>query len=637
MGTLRGILLILGFVIFPAQASEGRSSIHAPPSTELRVLAASSVAQVGVIDALARDFENRHPGIKVRSDAAGAIEVLDRARRGQADLVITHHKRSEEVFMAEGLGARRALLMHNQFAIVGPSNDPLGLSDLSDMRGALQRLAEQQEPFLVPGNRSGTASVLNDLWVVAGVEPNWPGYEVTHSSSATTLLTADAMGAHAFVDMGTYLVNRAQLGNGLKPLFRDSIALRNDYSAMVVNAARVTGVRQDLAETFFSYLISDDAQALIANFGVDRFGMQIYTPAAYLDTGLREQRARRELEQKTRQLWLLASVALILTVAIGIISLMFWRARRLERMHFVSEERFRVAVAGTNDGIWDWHPAEQRTYVSPRFCAILGIEIPAEDYFDPIATWLDRIDIDQREPMTAAMANYLSSRPAGGFELECRVRRDAGEPVWVSMRGSAQWNSQAELVRMSGSISDISHRKQQELELERFAHQATHDALTGLPNRRYLLDHLRRIVQDAGTQGESVSILLMDLDGFKDINDRLGHQVGDGVLQEVARRLGAVLRDSDVVARLGGDEFAMVLPSTERKNVQPVIDKILSVFQSELVQNGHRLEVGISIGIATYPDQGHDISRLLNLADQDMYQSKHSRPKRRRIGRSPQG
>jgi diguanylate cyclase (GGDEF)-like protein len=154
--------------------------------------------------------------------------------------------------------------------------------------------------------------------------------------------------------------------------------------------------------------------------------------------------------------------------------------------------------------------------------------------------------------------------------------------------------------------------------------QATHDALTGLPNRSFLQKQLE---QDAHTAGESnipAALLLLDLDRFKEVNDTLGHSVGDLLLQKIGSRLKSHLRSSDFIARLGGDEFAIVLPATDASGARQVARTLLGALDAPIEVDGHAFSIGGSIGIALIPEHGFDVTTLLRCADVAMYVAKRS-------------
>jgi diguanylate cyclase (GGDEF)-like protein len=169
---------------------------------------------------------------------------------------------------------------------------------------------------------------------------------------------------------------------------------------------------------------------------------------------------------------------------------------------------------------------------------------------------------------------------------------------------------------------DITSRKTMEEVLER---QAMTDALTALPNRRLLYERAGQAISLAHRDGSGLALLMMDLDGFKAVNDVYGHSVGDKLLREVADRLRAVTRDADTIARLGGDEFAILLRGgTGEAGATNVCDRILRSFEPPAHVEGFDVRIRGSIGVALYPDHGKDVESILRAADQAMYQAKRS-------------
>lgn len=164
-------------------------------------------------------------------------------------------------------------------------------------------------------------------------------------------------------------------------------------------------------------------------------------------------------------------------------------------------------------------------------------------------------------------------------------------------------------------------------ENQTLAHQASHDSLTGLPNRAFFEGRLSRSVLNAARQQDHLALLFLDSDHFKQINDTLGHAVGDEVLISVAERVRAQLREQDLVARLGGDEFAVLLtPLHTRKDAEHIAEKIVASMKLPVqLDSGLSVSTSLSVGIAYYPDDGADPASLLNAADAAMYQAKRKR------------
>jgi diguanylate cyclase (GGDEF)-like protein len=160
---------------------------------------------------------------------------------------------------------------------------------------------------------------------------------------------------------------------------------------------------------------------------------------------------------------------------------------------------------------------------------------------------------------------------------------------------------------------------------EQITHLAHHDNLTALPNRILFYDRLNHAISKARRDKESIAVLFLDLDGFKSINDTLGHDVGDALLREAAKRIVACVRDSDTVARMGGDEFTIILGNVQTPNsIDRVANKIVESIASPFILNGKCCLVSVSIGIALYPDNGETSDQLIKIADAAMYMAKHS-------------
>ena len=170
-------------------------------------------------------------------------------------------------------------------------------------------------------------------------------------------------------------------------------------------------------------------------------------------------------------------------------------------------------------------------------------------------------------------------------------------------------------------LRDVTSRERAEAELRE---QALHDALTGLPNRTLFNDRLRSAIAVAQRQNAPLSLLLLDLDGFKAVNDTWGHHAGDLVLVEIAARLSGSLRESDTAGRLGGDEFVLLLPATPLLGAIEAARALIDFIVAPIMIEGKQLTVGASIGIAVFPSHGRDADVLLAAADSAMYDAKHS-------------
>ena len=283
-----------------------------------------------------------------------------------------------------------------------------------------------------------------------------------------------------------------------------------------------------------------------------------------------------------------------------------------------SEERYALAVRGANDGLWDWDLEADRVFFSPRWKAMLGFDV--DDVGDSPREWLDRIHPDDRPPFRRHLDAHLSGA-SEHFEFEHRMRNSSGEYLWVLARGVAVRDHQKKPYRMAGSQTDITARKRAEHQLQ---HDALHDGLTGLANRVLFMDRLSCALADLQRRAQpNFSVLYFDLDRFKNINDSLGHTVGDKLLLGIARRLEHFLRPGDTVARLGGDEFAILIHRVDdASGAIHVADRIQEVLSMNFSIDGHDVLVTASIGIAHSSTGYINPEEILRDADIAMYRAK---------------
>ena len=215
---------------------------------------------------------------------------------------------------------------------------------------------------------------------------------------------------------------------------------------------------------------------------------------------------------------------------------------------------------------------------------------------------------------------WLQLHDTGLWRGELWNRRKDGEvfPIWESIRAIRDENKNVS--HYISVFSDISSLKRSQ---EKLDHLAYHDPLTDLPNRLLFEDRLQHAMSYAKRTKGKVAIFFLDLDRFKNINDSLGHAVGDDLLIEVAKRLNKLIRQDDTIARLGGDEFAVIMEKTVKsEDVAVLAQKILGAFQTPIVVGEHQLHVTVSIGISLYPVDGTDVPTLLKNADASLFRAK---------------
>ena len=236
--------------------------------------------------------------------------------------------------------------------------------------------------------------------------------------------------------------------------------------------------------------------------------------------------------------------------------------------------------------------------------------------------------------LSALAAQYLSRRLLGDIVRPLRglasvahaARRERSFDRRVAEAPIAELNELGNDFNALLDELEVWHSHLQN-ENQTLAHQASHDSLTGLPNRAFFEGRLSRSVRNAARQQDHLALLFLDSDHFKQINDTLGHAVGDEVLISVADRVRAQLREQDLVARLGGDEFAVLLtPLHSRQDAEHIAEKIVASMKLPVqLDSGGSIATSLSVGIAYYPDDGADPASLLNAADAAMYQAKRKR------------
>jgi diguanylate cyclase (GGDEF)-like protein/PAS domain S-box-containing protein len=273
-----------------------------------------------------------------------------------------------------------------------------------------------------------------------------------------------------------------------------------------------------------------------------------------------------------------------------------------------------------SDGLWDWDVVQERAYFSPRWKAMLGYGV--REIGERIEEWFERVEPEDLEGLRAALFAHLE-RGTEHFEYEHRVLTKGGERRWVLCRGLAVRDESGRAYRMAGSLTDVSLRKRAEA---RLLYDALHDALTGLANRALYLDRLEvALRQYQRDRRKLFAVLFFDLDRFKNVNDSLGHTVGDELLVAVARRLEGQLRPGDTLARLGGDEFAILLNGIEGvQDAEQVAERLHELMAHEFSIGEHEVYTTVSIGIAMSAGHYWGPEEMLRDADLAMYRAKRA-------------
>lgn len=318
--------------------------------------------------------------------------------------------------------------------------------------------------------------------------------------------------------------------------------------------------------------------------------------------------------------------------AIGIIAHLAHLEGELKR----SKEFLNTIINTIPDPIFVKDRQHRWIVLNQAFCRFLGY---------PLEFLLEKTDYDVFPLEEAAVFRQQDQRVFNSgqeHESEESFTDNQGATHMIETKRSLHQDAAGNLF-LVGVIRDITERKQLEEELKRTAaelvrsnaelqksahrlnHEANHDSLTGLPNRKLFHERLTQSLEWATQNHQLVALLFLDLDGFKQINDRLGHAIGDALLKGVAARLTGCLRGSDTVARLGGDEFTVILPAIPTvQDAGRVADKILATLSQPFSLNGHTVQVTTSIGISVFPQDGQEADIMLKSADAAMYQAKDS-------------
>ena len=281
-------------------------------------------------------------------------------------------------------------------------------------------------------------------------------------------------------------------------------------------------------------------------------------------------------------------------------------------------ERLDLATQAGHIGIWDYDVRTgMRSWNDEMYS--LYILTPGELEREPL-TWEHALHPDDRTAAIARTKQALAGEEA--LEDEFRIVRGDGEVRWIKTQGRVLRDENGEPTRFLGTNMDITHLKEQEATLQKMAH---FDALTGLPNRRLLADRMAQAITYSEHHDTLLAIALMDLDGFKEVNDSLGHDVGDRLLTILGQRLERCIRQGDTLARLGGDEFVFLLCELNTyEEVERALQRIMDSLLKPIVVGNETLTVSTSIGVTIFPQDPSTDDTLLRHADEALYAAKRA-------------
>lgn len=284
----------------------------------------------------------------------------------------------------------------------------------------------------------------------------------------------------------------------------------------------------------------------------------------------------------------------------------------------VSEDRWKFALEGAGDGVWDWNIATDDVFRSARWSEIYGY---TGDEIEKTATaGRQLIHPDDLAQHVQDMQAYLQGQ-RDLYTSEFRLLCKDGTWKWTLSRGMIiSRDAEGKPIRMIGTHTDISERKNDETKMFQLAH---YDQLTNLPNRVLFVERFQQMIKVKRRKLRYHTLMYLDLDHFKEVNDTLGHDMGDRLLKEAAERILQCVRADDMVARMGGDEFTVILNNLDDQVIteriaQNILDKMAEPFNLD----DKLIYISTSIGISVYPNDGHEVDTLLKNADQAMYAAK---------------
>lgn len=427
----------------------------------------------------------------------------------------------------------------------------------------------------------------------------WAGVNVTHIPLVKIMLDRTAGTTESSgLDGVTRLYAFTPLDNSPEPVY---VAIGIDKRTIFAEADHI--LLLSLAGIILAAILAVAAARFAGQFFIMRQIQGLVATVTRLSTG--ELNARTALSYTEGELGLLAKS-------------LDDMAQALERL----TRRNQLILTSAGEGILGVDRNGLTTFANPAAVQMLGYELPKI---------LGRSAYEVLQPSRADGTPYthdecpinITMHTGAGYHGDNEIFwRQDGRSIPVEYT-STPIQEHEEITGAVVVFRNISARKAME-QVERLKFQATHDELTGLANRTLFYDRLHQAMLTGQRTEKHFALLIMDMDRFKDINDNLGHQLGDRALQEIATRLRGALREADTLARLGGDEFVALLPATQRDGAVRSATKLIQALAQPLRVEQHTLAVGISIGIALFPEHGKDIDDLIRCADTAMYDAKRT-------------
>lgn len=279
----------------------------------------------------------------------------------------------------------------------------------------------------------------------------------------------------------------------------------------------------------------------------------------------------------------------------------------------VSEKRYKLAMEGANDGLWEVDLINNTTFLSPKTLNLIGLN--DENLIIDLDIWKSYIHPDDVNNLNKNLQEHILGN-SEKYRAEYRVKSKSGDYRWILAKGKAMANNKGKPIKVVGSHTDITERKITE---EKIYNLAYFDRITGLPNRTYFEDE----ISDGIQVNENVFVLSIGLQGLKKVYDSLGYVYGDMALKEICKRIEYCLSNDSILSRFGGDQFiALIKNVKDKKEIETLAIKVLYEISKPIKINNSEFYITSNIGIALYPNDGHDFQEILKTVDLAMYKSK---------------
>jgi diguanylate cyclase (GGDEF)-like protein/PAS domain S-box-containing protein len=283
-----------------------------------------------------------------------------------------------------------------------------------------------------------------------------------------------------------------------------------------------------------------------------------------------------------------------------------------------SEERYKLALEGANDAIWEIDLLTKKIFYSDKFSDITGYDISAITNLEDL---MELVVEEDKKTAIDDFKNHIEGKTLH-YQSNIKIAYNGGGHRWVLIRGKCMRDKTGIATKMSGSVTDVSSQKNSEAEINKLLY---YDALTEIPNRKLFIATLENEIIMARNSGAKHAVLFIDLDNFKEINDTLGHDYGDKLLKAVAITLKESIKEDDFISRVGGDEFFILMRNIKDcTEVTSICEKLLFELNYELDIDGKHVYTSASVGITIFPEDGIETSSLLINADTAMYSAKYS-------------